>query len=470
MLSLSGYADAADAALRIVALETALAEHQWTRVENRQAEKTYNKVSGDEFAATLSNLDTARYLEGIGVGTQANLIVSQPSYLDGLNSLFTEIPVATWREYLRLQIVDSFASVLSSDLGERRFDFYGRLLQGRESQQDRWKRAIGALNANMGELLGQIYVERHFPPEAKRRMDELVGNLIRAYEESISNLDWMSDETRIKALEKLAKFTPMIGYPDKWRDYSELEISPDDLVTNIRSARTFEHYRQVDKLGTPVDRSEWFMSPQTVNAYYSPTRNQIVFPAAILQPPFFDLNADDARNYGAIGMVIGHEIGHGFDDQGSKYDGDGNLQNWWTDEDRERFEARTGKLVEQFNGHEALPGLFVNGELTLGENIGDLGGTAIALRAYELSLNGEEAPIIDGMTGRERFFLGLAQVWRSKYRDEAIELRVKSDPHSPPYFRVNGVVPNIDAFYETFDVREGDAHYLPPGERVRIWR
>lgn len=470
MLELSGYEDAAGAAGRIMDLETRLAEHQWTRVENRQAEKTYNKVSGDEFAAQLANLDTARFFEGIGIGAQEHLIVRQPSYVEALNDVFTDIPVATWREYLRLQVFDSFANYLSRDIVDRRFEFYGKTLQGREAQQDRWKRAINSLNGNMGELVGQIYVERHFPPEAKRRMDELVANLIRAYEESINNLEWMSDETRAKALDKLANFTPMIGYPDKWRDYSELEISADDLVGNIRNARVFEHYRSVDKLGTPVDRAEWFMSPQTVNAYYSPARNQIVFPAAILQPPFFDLNADDARNYGAIGMVIGHEIGHGFDDQGSKYDGSGNLRNWWTDADRERFDERTGKLVDQFAGYEALPGLFVNGELTLGENIGDLGGAGIALRAYELSLDGAEAPIIDGMTGAERFFLGLAQVWRSKYRDEAIELRVKSDPHSPPYFRVNGVVPNIDAFYEIFDVQEGDAHYLPPEERVRIWR
>ena len=301
-------------------------------------------------------------------------------------------------------------------------------------------------------------------------MEGMVQNLILAYEESIKNLEWMSDETRQKALEKLSKFSPKIGYPNEWRDYSSLEVKADDLVGNIMRARSFNHYRQIDKLGKPIDREEWFMSPQTVNEYYNPPMNQIVFPAAILQPPFFDLEAEDARNYGAIGMVIGHEIGHGFDDSGSQYDGDGNLKNWWTEEDRARFEARTDLLVEQYNALEALPGLFVNGELTLGENIGDLGGAAIALRAYEMSLGDGVSPVIDGMTGNERFFLGAAQVWRSKSRDQTTELRVKSDSHSPPIFRVNGVVPNVDAFYETFNVREGDGHYLPPEKRVRIWR
>lgn len=470
ILSLSGHADAEAAAERTLALETQIAEHHWDKVENRDAEKTYNKVSGEELAAMLSNFDTDAFFAGIGSGVQEHLIVRQPSFLAAFNDMFPKVPLATWQDYLRLQVLTSYANFLTDEFVDTNFDFYGKTLQGREEQQARWKRAINSINGNLGELLGQIYVEKHFPPEAKHRLDELVGNLILAYEESINNLDWMSDDTKAKALDKLSKFTPMIGYPDKWRDYSNLQISNDDLVGNIRSSRVFEHYRQLDKLGTPVDRSEWSMSPQTVNAYYSPARNQIVFPAAILQPPFFDMDADDARNYGAIGLVIGHEIGHGFDDQGSKYDGEGNLRNWWTDDDRSRFEERTGALVEQYNGFEALPGLFVNGELTLGENIGDLGGAAIAMRAYELSLGGAEAPIIDGLTGRERFFLGMAQVWRSKYRDEALELRVKSDPHSPPYFRVNGVVPNVDAFYETFDVNDGDALYLPPEARVRIWR
>lgn len=470
IMALSGYEDSEGAAERIMALETGLAEHHWDKVENRDANKRYNKVADAELTELLSNFDLDSYFNGVGTGRQEYVIVSQPSYMKAMNGIFPTVDVATWKEYLRLQVLTNYAEFLSQDFADTEFDFYGRTLQGREEQQPRWKRAITSINGNLGELLGQLYVKRHFPPEAKARMEEMVDNLILAYRESIQGLEWMSDETRAKALEKLSKFTPKIGYPDKWKDYSALEVSADDLVGNIQHARTLNHYREVDKLGKPVDRSEWFMSPQTVNAYYNASMNEIVFPAAILQPPFFILDAEDARNYGAIGLVIGHEIGHGFDDQGSKYSGDGNLANWWTGDDLARFEKRTQKLVDQYSAFEALPDLFVNGKLTLGENIGDLGGAAIALRAYELSLDGKKSPVIAGMTGRERFFLGLAQVWRSKYRPEATELRVKSDPHSPPVYRVNGVVRNLDAFYETFNVAEGDGHYLPPDERVRIWR
>jgi predicted metalloendopeptidase len=470
VMDLSGYADSKGAAERIMALETRFAEHHWDKVVNRDANKRYNKVTDAELSKLLSNFDLDAYFAGAGTGRQDYVIVSQPSYMQALNEFAHTIDLAVWKEYLRLQALTSYADYLSQDFVDADFEFYGRTLQGRQEQQPRWKRAVDSINGNLGELLGQLYVERHFPPEAKERMEDLVANLVRAYEESITNLEWMSDETKAKALEKLSKFTPKIGYPDKWKDYSGLEVAPDDLVGNIQRARVLNHYREVDKLGKPVDRSEWFMSPQTVNAYYNPPMNEIVFPAAILQPPFFVLDADDARNYGTIGLVIGHEIGHGFDDQGSKYDGDGNLTNWWTDADRTAFDKRTQSLVDQYSGFEALPGLFVNGELTLGENIGDLGGAAIALRAYELSLDGKEAPVIDGMTARERFFLGFAQVWRSKYRPQATELRVKSDPHSPPVYRVNGVVRNLDAFYETFNVGEGDRHYLPPEERVSIWR
>ncbi|HZD54237.1 MAG TPA: M13 family metallopeptidase, partial [Woeseiaceae bacterium] len=470
VLRLSGLEDSEGAAKRIMALETSFAEHHWDKVENRDADKTYNKVTDAELGRMLSNFDLDAYFSGVGTGRQDYVIVSQPSYLQALNELAPKVDMGTWKEYLRLQVLTSYGNYLSKEFVDARFDFFGRMLQGREKQLPRWKRAIDSINDNLGELLGQLYVERHFPPQAKERMVHLVDNLILAYKESIRNLDWMSDETKARALEKLSRFTPKIGYPDKWKDYSGLEVSAGNLVGNIERARILNHYREVDKLGKPVDRSEWFMSPQTVNAYYNPSMNEIVFPAAILQPPFFVMDAEDARNYGAIGLVIGHEIGHGFDDQGSKYDGDGRLKNWWTDEDRARFEERTQALVEQYNGFEALPGLFINGELTLGENIGDLGGAAIALRAYELSLDGKESPVIDGLTGRERFFLGFAQVWRSKYRPETTELRVKSDPHSPPVFRVNGVVRNLDAFYETFNVNEGDGHYLAPEERVHIWR
>ncbi len=470
VMALSGYADSEGAAERVMALETSLAEHHWDKVENRDANKRYNKVMDAELESMLSNFDLDAYFNGLGTGRQEYVIVSQPSYMQAMNELFPTVDLGTWKEFLRLQALTSYAELLSDEIAAAHFDFYGRTLQGKTEQQPRWKRAINSINGNLGELLGQLYVERHFPPEAKERMVGLVDNLILAYEESIRNLEWMSEETKAKALEKLSKFTPKIGYPDEWKDYSGLEVSPDDLVGNVRRARVLNHYREVEKLGKPVDRGEWFMSPQTVNAYYNPPMNEIVFPAAILQPPFFVLDAEDARNYGAIGLVIGHEIGHGFDDQGSKYDGDGNLANWWTEDDRSRFEERTQALVDQYSGFEALPELFVNGELTLGENIGDLGGAAIALRAYELSLDGSEPPVIDGLTGHERFFLGMAQVWRSKYRDEAIELRVKSDPHSPAVFRVNGVVPNVNAFYDTYDVREGDGHWLPPEERVSIWR
>lgn len=470
LMRLAGHSDADKIAKRIILLETQLAEHHWDKVTNRDPEKRYNKVSDADLSTMLANMNPDGYFNGIGSGRQEYVIVSQPSYMSAMNELFPTIAISTWQDYLRYQAISSYASYLSQGFVDINFEFFGKTLSGRTEQLPRWKRAIRAVNGNLGELLGRLYVEKHFPAEAKQRMYQMVGYLLDAYEESINDLDWMSDETKVKALEKLAKFTPKIGYPDEWRDYSKLALADDDLVGNIQRARSFSHYRQIDKLGKPLDRNEWFMSPQTVNAYYNPAMNEIVFPAAILQPPFFMLDAEDARNYGAIGLVIGHEIGHGFDDAGSQYDGDGNLKNWWSDEDRDKFEVKTQRLVQQYASFEALPGLFINGELTLGENIGDLGGAAIALRAYELSLQGKPSPIIEGLTGEERFFLGMAQVWRSKYRDEATELRVKSDPHSPPYYRVNGVVPNVDAFYTTFDVKPGDAHYLNPSERVRIWR
>jgi predicted metalloendopeptidase len=369
----------------------------------------------------------------------------------------------------RLNTVAAFASVLPKEVVDAQFEF-SKTVFGRDEQLPRWQRAIRSMNGNMGELLGQLYVEKHFPPEAKERMEEMIHYLNLAYADSIRNLEWMSDDTKVKALEKLAKLTPKVGYPDEWRDYSSLRVSEDDLVGNIRNARQFSHNHEVDKLGKPIDRNEWFMAPQEVNAYYNPGLNEIVFPAAYLQPPNFQLDAEDAYNYGAIGVTIGHEIGHGFDDQGSKYDGDGNLKSWWTDEDRANFEKRTHSLVEQFNQYEALPGLFVNGEFTLGENIGDLGGTAIALKAYRMSLQGKESPVIDGFTGEERFFLGLAQSQRIKWREQIIEYLVKADPHSPDVFRINGVVPNVDDFYTTYNVKEGDALYRPAEDRVRIWQ
>tara|TARA_B100000809_G_scaffold7565_1_gene7475 strand:+ start:1483 stop:3549 length:2067 start_codon:yes stop_codon:yes gene_type:complete len=470
ILSLAGHDDAQTAAAGVIDLETTLAEHQWTKVENRDADKVYNPFTDAELTSLLSNLNLGSYLQGIGVARQPTVIVMQPSYLEQVNSLFREVPVETWKDYLQARTVSSFANFLSEDFVQARFDFYSKTLTGSEEQTPRWRRAVSSINSSIGEMLGKIYVERHFKPESKERMVEMVANLNRAYAESIRNLDWMSDETKEKALTKLSKFTPKIGYPDKWKDYSSMELAANDLVGNIKRARTFSHNRNVDKLGKPIDRTEWFMAPQQVNAYYNSGLNEIVFPAAYLQSPNFLPEADDAYNYGAIGVTIGHEIGHGFDDQGSKYDGDGNLRSWWTDEDRANFEIRTKGLVDQFNEFEALPGLFVNGELTLGENIGDLGGTAIALKAYRMSLEGSDAPNIDGFTGEERFFLGNAQASRLKWRDQFMELLVKSDPHSPDRFRINGVMSNMADFYSTYDVKESDELYLPEADRVSIWQ
>ena len=470
LLSTSGYEDSSGAAKRIMALETELAANQWDKEDSRDADKIYNKVMDQELGVLLSNFNVDAYFEGIGSGRQEYVIVSQPSYLEAVNKIFVNTDLQTWKEYARIQTIFAFANFLQADVVDAQFDFFSKTLLGAEEQRPRWQRAITSMNGAMGELLGQLYVEKHFPPEAKERMREMLHYLSEAYADSIRNLEWMSDETKKKALVKLSKFTPKVGYPDEWRDYSSLQVTADNLVTNIRNAREFNHYRNIDKLGKPIDRNEWFMAPQTVNAYYNPGLNEIVFPAAYLQPPNFQLDAEDAYNYGAIGVTIGHEIGHGFDDQGSKYDGDGNLKSWWTDADRASFEQRTKGLVEQFNQFEALPGLFVNGEFTLGENIGDLGGTAIALKAYRMSLQGKESPVIDGFTGEERFFLGMAQSSRIKWREQLIELLIKSDPHSPDEFRVNGVVPNVDDFYTTYDVKEGDKLYLPPEKRVRIWQ
>ncbi|MDH3416237.1 MAG: M13 family metallopeptidase, partial [Gammaproteobacteria bacterium] len=469
LLSASGYADAAEAAKRIMALETSLAEHHWDKEDSRDADKAYNKTTDAELGEMLSNFDLDGYFAGIGSGRQDHVIVNQPSYLAAANDVFVATDLAIWKEFARLNTIRAFAGFLQKEVVDAQFE-YRQVVLGAEEQTPRWQRAISSMNGNMGELLGQLYVEKHFPPEAKERMADMLYYLSEAYADSIKNLEWMGDETKEKALEKLSKFTPKVGYPDEWRDYSTLEVSADDLVGNIRNAREFNHYRNVDKLGKPIDRNEWFMAPQQVNAYYNPGLNEIVFPAAYLQPPNFQLDAEDAYNYGAIGITIGHEIGHGFDDQGSKYDGDGNLKSWWTDEDRANFEERTKGLVEQFSQFEALPGLFVNGEFTLGENIGDLGGTAIALKAYRMSLKGKESPVIDGFSGEERFFLGMAQSSRIKWREQLIELLIKSDPHSPDVFRINGVVPNVDDFYETYNVQDGDALYRPEDERVRIWQ
>jgi putative endopeptidase len=468
MLTLAGDKSAAAEAKQIMDLETALAKKYWTRVESRDADKTYNKYE----VAKLKNITPAFswdiFLKDSGITSPA-VIVAQPSAFTGFGEQLQKTPLPVWKTYLKWHLISSYAGFLSKPFVDQEFEFYGKTLQGIEEQRPRWKRGVEAEQSAIGEVLGKVYVAKYFPPEAKARMEVLVKNLLKAYEQSIQSLDWMSDDTKKKALDKLAKFTPKIGYPNKWRDYSSLSISPDDLMGNMMRAAEFESHYQIGKLGKPIDRGEWQMTPQTVNAYYNPNMNEIVFPAAILQPPFFNMDADDAVNYGSIGAVIGHEIGHGFDDQGSKYDGDGALKSWWTAEDRKKFDARTKALIEQYNQYEPIKGYKVNGALTIGENIGDLGGASIAYKAYQIALNGQQSPTLDGFTGDQRFFIGFAQVWSSMRRDELALERIKTDPHSPPEFRLKGVVVNVPQFYTAFDVKPGDAMFLAPEKRVKIW-
>jgi predicted metalloendopeptidase len=468
MLTLAGDKSAAAEAKQIMDLETALAKKYWTRVESRDADKVYNKYE----IAKLKNITPAFnwdiFLKDSGITSPA-VIVAQPSAFTGFGEQLQKTPLPVWKTYLKWHLISSYAQYLSKPFVDQDFDFYGKTLQGIEEQRPRWKRGVEAEQSAVGEVLGKIYVAKYFPPEAKARMEGLVKNLLKAYEQSIQSLDWMSDDTKKQALDKLAKFTPKIGYPNKWRDYSALSISADDLVGNMIRAAEFESHYQIGKLGKPIDRGEWQMTPQTVNAYYNPNMNEIVFPAAILQPPFFNMDADDAINYGGIGAVIGHEIGHGFDDQGSKYDGTGALKSWWTAEDRKKFEARTKALIDQYNQYEPIKGYKVNGALTIGENIGDLGGASIAYKAYQIALNGQPGPAMDGFSGDQRFFIGFAQVWSSMRRDELALERIKTDPHSPPEFRLKGVVVNVPQFYTAFDVKAGDAMFLAPEKRVKIW-
>jgi len=463
--------DHSDSASTIVALETKLAAAHWDVVKRRDADLTYNLRTLADVVAEAPGFDWGGWLGALGA-SPAEVVVRQPDYLTAFAALWSSESLETWKTWLRWRLIHARASLLTDELVAEDFAFYGRLLSGTEQIRDRWKRGVSVVESLMGDALGRLYVERYFPPQAKARMDELVANLREAYRVSINELEWMTPATREKALAKLDKFTPKIGYPAKWRDYSSLVIARDDLYGNYRRGYTLEYDRDLAKLGGPVDRDEWFMTPQTVNAYYNPGMNEIVFPAAILQPPFFDADADDAANYGGIGAVIGHEIGHGFDDQGAKYDGDGNLVDWWTDEDRTEFGSRTKALIEQyetFTPRGLEPSHHVNGAFTVGENIGDLGGLSIALLAYRLSLGGRPAPVIDGLTGEQRVFFGWAQVWRTKSREAEAIRRLAIDPHSPPEFRCNGVVRNMDAFYEAFDVSESDELYLEPERRVRIW-
>ena len=468
--------DADDLAARVVALETRLAAHHWDVVTDRDADLTYNAMTLAELAERAPGFDWRAWAEALGApaGALDRLVVREPSFAEGFATLWQEVPLEDWQAWATYHVVSGRAPYLTDDVVEANFDFYGRTLSGVPEVRERWKRGVSLVERTLGEAVGKVYVERHFPATHKERMDTLVAHLVEAYRESITSLEWMGEETRRRALDKLDKFTPKIGYPVRWRDYSALEVAADDLLGNVRRASAFELDRELGKIGKPIDRDEWFMTPQTVNAYYNPGMNEIVFPAAILQPPFFDADADDAVNYGGIGAVIGHEIGHGFDDQGSKYDGDGRLVDWWTAEDRAEFERRTKSLVDQYAQYSPrqLNGSHkVNGELTIGENIGDLGGLAIAVRAYEIALGRPlaEAPVIDGYTGLQRLFIGWAHSWRTKGRDEEVVRRLAVDPHAPDEFRCNGTVRNVDEFYTAFDVRPGDALWLDPQARVRIW-
>ncbi|MFI5034659.1 MAG: M13 family metallopeptidase [Acidimicrobiales bacterium] len=475
MLALAGLDDAAARAARAVDLETEIAARHWDNVASRDAVKTYNLMAWPQAAALAGGapvaLDAWSGAFDAPAGALAEVVVRQPSFLSGLGELLEESRLDAWRDWLSWQVVHAYAPYLSAAFVEENFDFYGRTLTGTEQLRDRWKRAVSFVEGAVGEAVGRIYVERHFAPAAKERMDGLVATLIEAYRESISDLEWMGPATRQRALDKLDAFTPKIGYPVRWRDYSALGVDATDVIANAQAASEFDLNRNLAKIGAPIDRDEWLMTPQTVNAYYNPSMNEIVFPAAFLQPPNFDLECDDAANYGAIGSVIGHEIGHGFDDQGSRYDGTGRLTDWWQESDRAAFEQRTRVLIEQYDAlsPRETPGRHVNGALTIGENIGDLGGIAIAWKAYQISLAGAAPPVIDGLSAAQRFFIAYAGTWRSKWRPEILELLMASDPHSPDEFRVNQIVRNVDEFYDAFAVGPGDALWLDPSRRVSIW-
>ncbi len=467
---MAGDQNAAQNAAAILNLETSLAKIQWTRVEGRDPIKTYNKSSLSELSALMPGYDWPRYIRASGIEHKVDfVIVSQPTYLTALGKIMTGTPLAVWKSYFKWRVLAASAPYLSKAFVDERFAFTGGVLRGVPENEPRWKRGIALLDASLGEALGKLYAERYFPPEYKARMQAMVRNLLEAYRRDIDTLDWMSAETKVGAQEKLAKILPKIGYPDQWRDYSELRISRDDLLGNVVRANEFEYRRNLAKLGKPVDHNEWRMHPQTVNASYNATRNEITFPAAILQPPFFDAGADDAVNYGGIGGVIGHEISHGFDDSGSQFDADGNLHDWFTKADHEKFAEKTKALIAQYNAYEPVPDFHVNGALTLGENIGDNSGLAIAYKAYRISLAGGEAPIIDGFTGEQRLFLGWVQVWRGKVREAETIRRIKTDPHSPPAARGTAPLRNQPGFYTAFGVKAGDKMYLPPDQRVNIW-
>lgn len=469
MLTLAGEKTAGAEAASILDIETQIAKLHWPAAKRRERDLTYNLRTRAELDQLSPGFPWHPLLAAQGLDGQAEFVVRELDAVQALAKLFMQIPVDRWHAYFEYQYLAVNADLLPAAFDSERFGFYGHTLNGQPQQRERWKRAVMALNGSLGEVTGQLYVQKYFPPEAKQKVVALVENMRLAYSARIQQLPWMSAATKTVALEKLAAFRPKIGYPDKWRDYSALQVTAGDAFGNKERADVFEWQRQLERLNKPTDRDEWHMIPQTVNAYYNPTFNEVVFPAAILQPPFFDPNADAAVNYGGIGGVIGHEMGHGFDDQGSKSDARGVLRTWWQPEDDQAFRKRVDSLAAQYDRFEALPGLNVNGRLTLGENIGDLGGLSVSYEAYQISLNGKKAPILDGITGDQRFFLSWAQVWRTLYRDEQLRTLVMSNPHSPPKFRVNGPVRNLDAWYTAFDVKAGDQLYIPPEDRVRIW-
>lgn len=469
LFSLVGLDEGDQKSKEIYALEHRIAQVHWKPEDNRDATKTNNKIAVSGLKNISNQINWSAFLKACAVSDEKNIFVRQPSYVQALGEILKNTDPETWKDYLRFHVLDEAAPWMSTEYERAHFQFHGQLINGLQEQQPRWKRAVRKVNALIGEAVGKIYVARHFSPEAKTRMEELVKNLITAFEVSINELNWMTSETKVKAQKKRAKFTYKIGYPDRWKDYSDLHIRRDDPGGNLIRAAQWDYEIDLKKLEGSVDRTEWHMTPQTVNAYHNPRMNEIVFPAAILQPPFFDMQADDAVNYGAIGAVIGHEIGHAFDDQGRKTDGDGNLKDWWTEADAENFTKRATALVQQYSEFSPIPGLNVNGQLTLGENIGDLTGLTIAYRAYQASRRGNPAPMIDGLTGDQRFFVGWAQVWRNKSREEFTRRLLLTDTHSPPQFRTNGPLRNLTPFYRVFNIREGNGMFLPPNERVEIW-
>jgi putative endopeptidase len=474
MLTLAGFQNAERRADAVYNLEVEIAKAHWPAADRRNADKTYNPMTIAQLAKFAPGFPWTAYFKAQGISPtgpkgERIVVVRENTAFPAIAKLFAATPVAVWRDYLASHYLDTMAPNLPSAFDDANFDFFGKTLGGQAQQLDRQTRAVRLLDNRLGHPMGKLYVARFFPPEAKAKAEELVSNILKAYDADIRTLPWMTEATRQKALEKLHAFVPHVGYPDKWRDYSGLVIKRGDLIGDVERSDVFEWQYDLTRIDGPVDRNQWYMTPPTINAYYTATFNSIFFPAAILQPPFFDPNADDAVNYGGIGAVIGHEISHGFDDQGSKYDGDGNLKSWWTDEDRKNFEARVAMLGAQFDSYEGLPGLHVNGKLTMGENIGDLSGLTMALKAYHIAQRGKDATVIDGFTGDQRFFLAFGQIWRSKFRDAALRQRLLSDPHSPPHFRVDGATRNLDGWYAAFDVKPGDKYYLAPDQRVKLW-